>query len=88
MLLSRHLFFEEHAGLGFRERQLMHLLLIGHRMAQGASQGLAIQGHVPMLFLFRLSRQAAVFLRASLGRQHPDEELAENLGHLLRKHRS
>ena len=33
LLLPGDLLFEEHAGLRFIERQLMHLLLIGSRMA-------------------------------------------------------
>jgi hypothetical protein len=88
LLLSSHLFFEDHARLGFIEGQLMHLLLISCLMTQRSLPRLAIQGHMHMLLSLHGFVLSAGFVSASL--QGPDwrKPLVHHLPHLLGIHRS
>jgi hypothetical protein len=70
LLLSRHLLFEQQPGLGFIQAELMHRLLVGLLMAQRATQGLAIEGHMHMLLACCLSCQAARFVSTALSCRH------------------
>ncbi len=86
LLLPGHLLFENHPRLGFIERQLMHLHLIGRRMAQCATQRLAIEGQMYLPPLFPLSHQATRFVPTSFRRPNAGEPVVHHLGHLLGLH--